>query len=238
MLETYLPCSEKNVLAFISPPVLRANSRMTVARNRMSREESADCQEFIRLLIPGASQARPRSRRYKTRSRAFSLPFGAAVKRCCEFSEFHPTRKEQSLSRNEWREERERGGGDERIRRGAKREERVTWHAAGYCVLESAAVSTLKQLCSIGRNLLRRDSSYFFTPLVLLTGRTRVVEMRERTVASAIERATRNYKFQNWQSSGPRFPSRVLVCVSRLLRWCNRRNKAGDCVSDQEQFFI
>lgn len=45
---------------FISSPVLRAKeySRMTVARNRTSRDESADCQEFIRLLIQnGNSQA-------------------------------------------------------------------------------------------------------------------------------------------------------------------------------------
>lgn len=108
MLETYLACYEKNVLAFISPPVLRANSRMTVERNRMSREERG-LSEIYSPSYTGASQARSRSRRCKTRSS--SLASLRVVKRCREFSEFHPSANSLGT-----------GGEtkDERTRRGAE----------------------------------------------------------------------------------------------------------------------
>lgn len=122
MLETYLPCSERNVLAFISPAVLRANSRMTVARNRTFREERGLSGIYSPSYV-GASQARTRSRRYKSRSRAFSLPFegGEKVPRIFWIS----SDAKGTVSRND----------DARPRE----EEGVTWRAAGYCVPESVA---------------------------------------------------------------------------------------------------
>jgi len=114
MLETYLLCSEMNVLAYISSLVLRANSRMTVARNRMSREKRS-LSGIYSPSYTGASQMRPQSRRYKT---LFLFP-SRVVKRCHEFSEFHPSQKEQSR-KGDGREE---GWKDTRSRK--RREE---WH--------------------------------------------------------------------------------------------------------------
>jgi len=117
MLETYLLCSEMNVLAYISSLVLRANSRMTVARNRMSREKRS-LSGIYSPSYTGASQMRPQSRRYKT---LFLFP--SRVARIFWISSV----AKGTISEG-WRER-----GRMKRHEESKEKRRVTWHAAGYC---------------------------------------------------------------------------------------------------------
>lgn len=58
MLETYLSCSEKNVVSFISLPVLRANSRMTIARNKIASRRTRAVRNLFVFLYRSFSQER------------------------------------------------------------------------------------------------------------------------------------------------------------------------------------
>lgn len=207
MLETYLLCSEMNVLAFISSSVVRANSRMTVARNRMSREKC----RLSRIYSPsytGASQTRPRSRRYKTRSRAFFSSLREWWKGAANFLNFI-RRKKNNLGRVTGERK------DERTRRGVEREGRNDMTRGRILCLGVCHVSTSKQLCSIGWNLLwLRYLLRFPTYLPQVEVETQIYArcVRDARAKHRQPRTKRNRKFQNWQSRTT-FRS-VSVCIT------------------------
>lgn len=157
---------------------------MTVARNRTSREERG-LSGIYSPSYAGVSQARPRSRKYKSRPLVFSLPFegGEKVPRIFWIS----SDAKGTVSRNGDRRREEGWKDTTRSRKGG-----VTWRAAGYCVLESAAFPLRNSYVqSVEIYSGDGDSSSFFSFIFL--GR------REVETQLACEWPS-DRKFQNWQS--------------------------------------
>lgn len=230
-------------------------SWMTVARNKIVPRIARAVRNLFVFLYRSFSQGRSRGRGairsffYSFSSLRMGSQKWGGMGLCLKFSKFYPTRKGNGVLK--WREiEKERE--IKRIKRHDKEPKEktrfggATWRAAGYCVLDSAALET----AMFDRSKLTSVTRQSFLSLSLsLSSRNRDVaraawEMRTtdaevRSGAVHHRNRRRRRKFQDWQSRTI-FQS-VCMCVRERECRGNRRGKTGRLrfpFSSENNFYV